>query len=101
MVGADHPERGGGLHYPATGKEPGTGEIVVGLEAGELVPVVVDGIDVGMVGALEIPLQLQIVRRIGKHQIHGARRQLRHFGDAVAHKDAGSFGRLKMSAGRP
>ena len=69
VVGADHPQRRARLHHPAAGGEPGAGEIVIGGEAGEFVPVVVDGIDAEIVGTLEIALELQIVRRIGEYQI--------------------------------
>ena len=54
VIGADHPERAGGLHHAAAGAEPGAGEFVVGREARELVPVVVDRIDLGIVGTLEV-----------------------------------------------
>ena len=100
VIRADHPQRPRGLQQPAAAEQPGAGEIVVSLETGEFVPIVVHGIDMGMVGTFEVPLELQIVRRIRKYQIDRGRRQLRHFSDAVAHKDAGNFGGLKMSAGR-
>ena len=46
VIGADHPDRRRRLHQAAAGQEPGAGEVVVGRERGELVPVVVDRIDV-------------------------------------------------------
>ena len=69
VIGADHPDRAGGLQHAAAGGEPGFGEFVVGGEAGELVPVVGDRIDVRIVRALEIAGELEIVRRIGEDQI--------------------------------
>jgi hypothetical protein len=70
-----------------------------------LVPVVVDGIDFGIVGTLQIALELKVVGRIGEHKIDAIRRELVHLGDAVAHDDAVRLrsGRwvLKMTAGRP
>ena len=45
VIGADHPERRARLHHPAAGDEPGAGEIVIGGEACEFVPIVVDGVD--------------------------------------------------------
>ena len=75
VIGADHPQRRRRLHDAAAGQQPGAGEIVIGGEGRELVPVVVDGIDMGFVGALEIALELQIVRRIGEHQIDRTGRQ--------------------------
>ena len=55
----------------------------------------------GFVGALEVALQLQVIRRICEHQIDGTRRKLRHLGDAIADDDTSAGLRLKFSAGRP
>ena len=77
-----------GLSTRRQAVEPGAGEFVVGLEARELIPVVVDRIDLGIVGALEIARKLQIVRRIGEDQIDRAGRQLRHFRDAIADENS-------------
>ena len=43
--------RGGGLHHPPDGGEPGAGERVIFGEIGELVPGVVDRVDQALVGA--------------------------------------------------
>src|SRR6202022_2354815 len=55
----------------------------------------------GFVGALEIALELQIVRRICEHQIDRTCGKLRHLGDAIANDDTGTRLGLKFSAGRP
>ena len=65
-----------------------SGEFVIGRKARKLVPVVVDRVDLGIVGTLEVALELKIVRRIGEHEIDAIRRQLGHFGDAIADDDA-------------
>ena len=101
VIGADHPQRGGGLHQAAAGGDPGAGEIVVSGETGELVPIVIDGIDARIVGTLEVALQLQIIRRVGEDEIDGSCRQLRHLGNAIADDDARRRGGLKTHAGRP
>ena len=101
VVGADHPQRRRRFHDAAAGQEPGAGEIVIGGEGGELVPVVVDGIDMGFVGTLEVALELQIVGRVREHQVDRAGRQFRHLGDAIAYDDTGVFRGLEFSAGRP
>ena len=105
VIGADHPQRAGGLQHAPAGGQPGAGEFVVGREARELVPVVVDGVDLGIVGTLEVALELQIVRRIGEDEIDAVGRQLRHLGDAIADDDAGRIAarmaELKTDAGRP
>ena len=54
VVGADHPECAVGLQEAPGGREPFAGELVVGLEAGELVPGIVHGIDLGIVRAMQI-----------------------------------------------
>jgi hypothetical protein len=45
-------QRAIGFHHAAGGGEPVAGELVVFGEAGELVPAVIDGIDLGLVGAV-------------------------------------------------
>jgi hypothetical protein len=62
---------------------------------------VIDGVDTRIVGALEIALKLQIVGRIGEDQVDGIRRQLRHFGNAVANDNTRGDGGLRTNAGRP
>ena len=54
---------------------------------GELVPVVVDGVDQALVGARQRALELKVVGRIGEDEIDRGRRQLIHLGDAVADQD--------------
>src|SRR5262249_20631226 len=61
VVGADDPERCRRLHHPAAGEEPGAREFVVGLEACESIPIVVDGVHARIVRTLEIALQLQVI----------------------------------------
>ena len=87
VIGADHPQRRRRLHDAAAGQKPGAGEIVIGCEGRELVPVVVDGVDMGFVGALELALELQIVGRVGEYQVDRAGRNFRHLGDAIADDD--------------
>ncbi len=56
-------------------------------KAVELVPVVIDAIDLGLVGARQALLQLEIVGRVRKDQVNRAGRQGIHVGNAVAHED--------------
>ena len=76
--------RAGGFNTRRQAVSQAAGEVVVGGETVEFVPVVGDGVDVRIVGALEIVGELEIVGRVGEYQIDGTRRQFRHFGDAVA-----------------
>ena len=102
VIGADHPQRRRRLHHAAAGDQPGAGEVVIGGKARELVPVVVDRVDARIVGTLEVALKLQIVGRIGEDEIDRFRRQLRHFGDAVADRECGRIRvALELTAGRP
>jgi hypothetical protein len=70
VVRADHPDRAIGLQDAARRLQPGPGERVVVGKALELVPVVVDGIDLALVGPGEALLELQVVGRIGEDEIH-------------------------------
>ena len=88
MIGAYHPNGGGRFHHAPAGGQPTSREIVIGGKAGELVPVVIDGIYARIVGPLQIAGKLEIVRWIGKDEIDRGRRQLRHPGDTVADKNA-------------
>jgi hypothetical protein len=83
VVGADDPDRSVGLEQPARGGQPGAGKLVVDLEARELVPLVVDSVDLGIVRTVQVALELQVVRRVCKNQIDGAFRKAVHHLDAI------------------
>ena len=88
VIGADHPDGAVGLqHAPALAK-PGTREAVVVSEGGELVPGVVDAVDHRVVGAQQLPLELEVVGRIGEHEIDARVRELRQLLQAIADEDA-------------
>ena len=101
VIGADHPQRRRRLHHPAAGGEPGAREVIVGRKARELVPVVVDGVDMAVVRTLEVALELEVVGRIGKNEIDGSRCEMRQAGDAVADHDAMVFRGFRGQSGRP
>jgi len=61
VIAADHPDRAVVLQDATGGLQPLAGELVVGGEALELVPVVVDRVDLGIVGTQQVAAQLQIV----------------------------------------
>ena len=87
VVGADHPDRAVRLQHAARGEQPGAGEGVVGGEARELVPVVVDRIDLRLVGTVQVAVELQIVGRVGEDQVDGFFRQPVQRRDAIALQD--------------
>src|SRR5690606_23819845 len=102
VVGSDHPDRAIWLEQPPRSLEPGAGEGVIMGKAVELVPIVIKGIDLGLVGPGQTLLELQIVRWIGENQINAAGRQGIHVVDAIAHensvdREAGSPFRMRLN----
>jgi hypothetical protein len=87
VVAADDPQRAVVLEHPAAFLEPGAREGVVGLEALELVPVVVHGVDLGVVRPQKVAAQLEVVGRVGEHEVDGPVRQLLELRQAIARKD--------------
>lgn len=87
MVGADDPNGAVRFQHAARRQQPGAGEGVVDLKTRELIPVIVDGIDLGLVGPVQIAIELQIVGRIGKDHVDGLFGQPVERGDAIALQD--------------
>ena len=69
VVAADHPDRAVVLEDSPRLAEPGAAELVVGGEAVELVPVVVDRIDPAALGPEQVAAELEIVRRVGEDHV--------------------------------
>jgi hypothetical protein len=99
VVRADHPERGVGLHRAAGSFQPFAREFVIGLEARELVPGVIDRIDLGLVGPCEIAAKLQVIGRVCENEIDRSFGKLVQFLDAIAHDDAIVFEPRKIGFG--
>src|SRR4029077_17581307 len=76
------------LQHAAAGRKPVVGEGVVGREARELVPIVVDAVDAAIVGAEQLVVELEIVRRVGEDEIDACRRQALQRLDAIADDDS-------------
>jgi hypothetical protein len=87
VIGADHPDAAVVLQAAAGFGEPGAGEIVIGFEVGELVPFVIDAIDVRLVRAGERAAELHVVGRVGEDEIGAALGELAHRLDAIAFDD--------------
>ena len=80
MIRADNPQRAGRLQHPLGLAQPRAGEAVISREIVKFIPIIGHRIDFGRIGAVQIVFQLQIVRRVSKHQINtgiGQRAQLR------------------------
>ena len=73
VIGADHPERGAGLHHAPNLREPGAREGIVFGKGSEAIPIVVDRVDKALVGPRQASRKLEIVRRIGEDEIDAAR----------------------------
>ena len=84
VIGADHPDGAGILQHAARGGEPIAGEAVIVGEAADLVPGIIDRIDLGIVRAVQRAFQLQIVGRVGEDEIGAALRQRAHRLNAIA-----------------
>ena len=81
---SDHPERAAGLQRPTRGLQPGIGELIVTGEVGELVPVVVDRVDLGVVGTQQVAAQLEVIGRVGEDHVDAGVGQGSQYLDAVA-----------------
>ena len=77
--------------HPARGRQPFKGEAVIIRETAELVPMIVDPVHFGLVGAGEFAAQLHVVGRVGEDQVGTAFRQRIHAGDAIAFDDLIQF----------
>ena len=82
VIGADHPDRAGILQRAPRRVHPVAGERIIGLEAREFVPVVVDRVHLRLVGPGQPAAKLQIIGRIGEDEID------RFFGERIHRLDA-------------
>ena len=95
VVAADHPDRTIRLKQTARRLQPLAGEFVVCGKAIELVPMVINCIDLGVVRAVQIAAQLKVVGRVCEDQIDAALRKRIHHLDAIAVKDRVQGKRLR------
>ena len=70
-----------------TALEPAPRERIVIGETGELVPVVVDGVDDALVGARQRAFELQIVGRVGEDEVDAVGGELGELLNAIADDD--------------
>ncbi len=57
------------LEHAAASQQPGPREGIVDLEGRELIPVIVAGIDLGLVGPGQCAAELEIIRRVGENDV--------------------------------
>src|SRR3546814_5217753 len=70
--------------YTTLFRSPRMREAVVGGEAVEFVPIIVDGVDLAAVWTMQVAAELEVVGRIGEDHVDRRRRQRTHHRDAVA-----------------
>ena len=100
VVGADDPEPAVRLQQAPARREPAAGEAVVFVEAGELIPILLDAIDPAVVRPVQLSGKLQIVGRVGEDQVDRRGRQAGHRLQAITGNDliAGQPHRLNHDA---
>ena len=87
VVAADHPDRAVILEDTPRLLEPLPREIIVGREALEFVPFVINRVDPASLRSKQIASKLQIIGRVRKDHVDALGRQPRHFGHAIAVED--------------
>ncbi len=88
VIGTDDPDGAVRLQHAAAGEQPGAGEGIIGLEGGELVPFVVDGINERLIGPVQRAAKLEVIRRIGENRVHRLAREGIQGSDAITLYDA-------------
>ncbi|MOA09457.1 hypothetical protein D3C78_1292880 [compost metagenome] len=88
MVGADDPDGAVRFQHAAAGEQPGAGEGVIGLEGGELVPLVIDGIDQRLIGTMQRAAKLEVIGRVSENRIHRLAREGIQGSDTITFDDA-------------
>ena len=87
VVTADYPDCTVRLKQTARRCQPITGELVIGRKGRKLVPVIINGIDFGVIGAMKIATKLEIVGRVRKNEVHAICGKRIHYFNAIARKN--------------
>ena len=87
MVGTDDPDCAIRLKQALCSSEPCFGKTVVNGETIELVPRIVNSVDLGIVRAMQITLKLKVIRWVSKDQINTALGQAVHDVNTIAIDD--------------
>ena len=69
MIRADNPKRAGRLQHALRLAQPSAGEGIISGVTVEFIPIIGYRIHLALVGAVQFVFQLQIIRRVSKHQI--------------------------------
>src|SRR5690606_30025911 len=88
VIAADHPDAAARLEDALCFLEPRMGKTVVGSETVELVPIIVDRVDLASVGTGEIAPELEIIRRVCKDDVDRSCGERAHRLYAIALQDA-------------
>ena len=84
MIRADDPDRACVFQHALTRAQPIPRELVICFEILELIPAVVDRVDFGEVGTMQLVAQLQVIRRVGEDHIHRVRGERAEDFNAIA-----------------
>ena len=87
VIAADNPEGAGGFQHAFRGGQPGLGETVISGQIIKPVPGLINPINPAMIRARQLPTQLQIIGRVGKHHIHRVGGHGVHRFNAIAEGD--------------
>src|SRR6266849_3573902 len=87
MITANHPKASIGFQHTPDFLEPTQCEFIVSGKIAELIPVVIDPIDFGIIRTPQLAAELQIVRRVGENGINRLGGQFRQNAQAVADKN--------------
>ncbi len=87
VIGADDPQCAVGLQDAPRLNEPGAREGVILRKRAEPVPVIIDPVDAAVVGAGQVPAELQIVGRVGEDEVGEIVGELFQLRDRVAFED--------------
>ena len=75
VIASNHPDRAIGLENASCRFQPVAGERVIGCKAVELIPVIVNRIHLGVIRAMQICFELQVIGWIGEDKINAVVRE--------------------------
>src|SRR5690606_35697023 len=87
VVSPYDPDRPAGFQHSPRSQQPGACQGIISLEALELVPMVIDSIDLGLVRPVQLAFKLKIVWRIGEDHVDRVLGETIQRGDAISFQD--------------
>ncbi len=87
VVRTNNPDSAIWLQHATAGQKPCAGEGIIGLKAFKLIPMIVNSANHRLIRAVKIATELEIVRRIGKNDVHRVIRKAFQCGNAITLDD--------------